>query len=118
MFDDLVSINLNATFDPYSIDEDNRRINTFHIKNGGGLVCMTSANINTNFALDNKTFKKDPQEEEEEEEEEVEEEMSFNEFERLSGGGRDDDLFGKANDFQMAYERKKTKRFLKTFTAP
>ena len=92
LFDNLVSINLNATLDPYGIDEENRRINTFHIKNGGGLARMTSANINTNFTLDNDTFKKGFEEEEEEEEQE-DEEIDFNEFERLSGGGRDDDLF-------------------------
>ena len=110
LFDNLVSINLNATLDPYGIDEDNRRVNTFHIKNGGGLARMTSANINTNFSLDNDTFKKGTEEEnQEEEEEEEEEEMDFNEFERLSGGGREDDLFGRSNDFSNGLSRKKEK---------
>ena len=110
LFDNLVSINLNATLDPYGIDEDNRRVNTFHIKNGGGLARMTSANINTNFSLDNDTFKKGTEEKnQEEEEEEEEEEMDFNEFERLSGGGREDDLFGRSNDFSNGLSRKKEK---------
>lgn len=109
LFDNLVSINLNATLDPYGIDEENRRINTFHIKNGGGLARMTSANINTNFTLNNDSFKKDGKQESEEEEEEEDDEIDFNEFERLSGGGRDDDLFGRANDFSNGLSRKKQK---------
>ena len=36
--------------------------------------------------------------------------MSFNEFERLSGGGRDDDLFGKANDFSNGLSRNKDEK--------
>ena len=110
LFDNLVSINLNATFDPYGIDEENRRINTFHIKNGGGLLRMTSANVNTNFSLDNDSFKKQEEEEQEQKKPvQEEEEIDFNEFERLSGGGRDDDLFGRANDFSNGLSRKKEK---------
>jgi len=86
-----------ATMDPYGVDENNTRINTFHIKNGGGLARLTSANINIGFSLSNKDFIK--KEDDEEEDEEEDDEFMNSNFERLSGGGRDDDLFGVANSF-------------------
>ena len=108
LFNDELSINLNATFDPYGLDEELNRINVFHIKNGGGLLRMTSANVNMNFKLNNDTFKKDK--EEEEEEENVDQDaLDFSERERLSGGGREDDLFGKSNDFSNGLFNKEDK---------
>ena len=97
-----LQMNIGATFDPYGIDEENRRINVFHVKNGGGLLRLTSANMNMNFSLNNKTFKRDNNQEEEEEEEDV---LDFEDQERLSGGGRDDDLFGRADDFSNGLRR-------------
>ncbi len=32
-----MKINFGATFDPYAINENNQRIGTYHIANGGGL---------------------------------------------------------------------------------
>lgn len=96
LFKNELTVNLNATFDPYSLDEENNRINVFHIKNGGGLLRLTSANMNMNFKLNNDTFKRGEVEEEEEENIDA---LDFAERERLSGGGREDDLFGKSNDF-------------------
>ena len=97
VFKDKININLSATMDPYALDENNLRINTFNIDNGGGLVRFTSANMNTNFELSNEDFKKKDKEEKEKKEEE--ENISRSEYERLSGGGRDDDLFGVSNNF-------------------
>ena len=99
LFKNELTVNLNATFDPYGLDEENNRINVFHVKNGGGLLRLTSANVNMNFKLNNDTFKRGEVEEEEEEEEEDIDALDFAERERLSGGGREDDLFGKSNDF-------------------
>ena len=96
LFKDEVSINLAATMDPYGIDENNARISTFHVKNGGGLFRFTSANMNIGFSLSNKSFEKKDDDEELEEEEDN---FSGSDYERLSGGGRDDDLFGVANNF-------------------
>ena len=103
-FNDKLTTNIGATFDPYSLNEDLKRINTFHIKNGGGLLRMTSANINMSFNIDNNTFKRDKTEEEKDQEEENQDD--YNELERLSGGGRDDDLFGTSNDFSNGFSRK------------
>ena len=57
-FENKLATNLNATFDPYALDENLNRINVLNIKNGGGLLRLTSANMNMNFSLDNDTFKK------------------------------------------------------------
>lgn len=53
-----VPINFSATFDPYAIDNNGRRINTFNINNGGGLFRLTSARLNTGFSLRSDMFKK------------------------------------------------------------
>lgn len=53
-----VPINFSATFDPYAIDNNGRRINTLNIKNGGGLARLTSARLNTGFSIDSEMFQK------------------------------------------------------------
>tara|TARA_E500000318_G_scaffold35018_1_gene34273 strand:- start:617 stop:1750 length:1134 start_codon:yes stop_codon:yes gene_type:complete len=53
-----VPINFAATFDPYAIDNNGRRINTLNIKNGGGIARLTSARVNTGFSLNSEMFQK------------------------------------------------------------
>jgi lipopolysaccharide assembly outer membrane protein LptD (OstA) len=53
-----VPINFSATFDPYAIDNNGRRINTLNIKNGGGLARLTSARLNTGFSINSEMFQK------------------------------------------------------------
>ncbi len=53
-----VPINFAASFDPYAIDNNGRRINTLNIKNGGGLARLTSARFNTGFSLNSEMFQK------------------------------------------------------------
>ena len=73
-------INVGTTLDPYTLDDNNIRINKYHITNGGGLLRMTSANLNLNYSFSSKQLegKKDQNE--------------LNEMESTSSGGRDDDL--------------------------
>ena len=78
-------INTGATFDAYALDENNNRINTYNIKNGGGLLRLTSANLSAQYTLNNNTFKKGLNQDQIDE--------------STSGGGRSDDLFGMAQDF-------------------
>ncbi len=80
-----LTLNTGATFDPYALDENNTRINIFNVKNGGGLLRLTSANLSTQYTLNNNTFKRGQSEEQ------------INES--VSGGGRADDLFGVSQDF-------------------
>ena len=80
-----LQVNTAATFDAYALDENNIRINTFNIKNGGGLFRLTSANLSAQYQLNNNTFKKTLSQEQIDE--------------STSGGGRSDDLFGMSQDF-------------------
>ena len=53
-----VPINFAASFDPYAIDNNGRRINTLNINNGGGLARLTSARFNTGFSLNSEMLQK------------------------------------------------------------
>ncbi len=57
LLDDKLNINVGATFDPYALDENNERINTFSAAKGGPLFRMTSANINWGYTLKSKNNK-------------------------------------------------------------
>ena len=83
-----MSINMAATMDPYALNEQLSRINTYNIQSGGGLLRLTSGNLNLNYSFSSTQFESDE-----------EEEFEAYEYESISSGGRDDDLFGKVNDF-------------------
>jgi lipopolysaccharide assembly outer membrane protein LptD (OstA) len=82
-----MSVNVGATLDPYTLNENKVRINTYHIANGGGLLRLTSANVNMNYSFSSSQL------------EGSNEDNELNRRESTSSGGRDDDLFGKAEDF-------------------
>lgn len=87
LFKNKMSINFGATLDPYALDNNNNKINKFNIDNGGSLFRLTSANITMSYSLsskdgDKKDNKNDPSVQE-----------------NLRSGGRDDDLFGRSDDF-------------------
>jgi len=88
-----VTINLGATFDPYALNEDNQRINKFNIENGGGLLRLTSGNLNTSYKFSSKDFSN----------EDDEQDIVYSES--TSGGGRADNLFGDNIDTQGPIER-------------
>lgn len=54
-----LNLNLSASLDPYAIDENGTRYNTFNINAGGGLFRLTNANLVLKYKLSNKTFSKD-----------------------------------------------------------
>ena len=83
LFKNKLNLNLSATFDPYSINNNGFRINKLNIADGGGLFRMTSANLNMNFSIDSKSFNSKNKNEN---------------SENLTGGGRTDDLFGSSQD--------------------
>jgi lipopolysaccharide assembly outer membrane protein LptD (OstA) len=87
-----MSINFGSTFDPYALDENKVRVNKFNIANGGGLLRLTSANINMNYKFSSTQLEGNREEGEEDLEQR-------NQREATSSGGRDDDLFGRAEDF-------------------
>ena len=89
IFNKKMTINFAGTMDPYAIDNNGTRINTFNKANGGSLVRLTNARANISYGFSSKDFeKKDKDEKEEEEKEE-------NPFDYgAASGGRSDDLFG------------------------
>ena len=84
-----LTINFQGSLDPYAIDNNGRRINTFNINNGGSLFRLTRASVNLGYSLNNETFKRKDKDEEAEEEEPTD----LNDY-RAASGGRNDDLFG------------------------
>ncbi len=102
ILDNKMSINFSANLDPYAIDNNGRRFNTFNINNGGSLLRLTRANINIGYSISSEMFDK------KEEEEEGEEEIGKYDY-VASSGGRDDDLFGRADDFDYGGEQDQKK---------
>jgi len=94
---DKMSVNVGATFDPYALDENNIKINKYNILNGGGLLRLTSANVNMSYSITSKELKGKIKEENSDGSEENQ--QNYNMIESTSSGGRDDDLFGRSNDF-------------------
>jgi len=76
-FDNKLSANFGATFDPYAIDNSGNRIDVFNINNGGSLFRMTSANLTMNYSLSSESGK----------------DKNKN-SQGKRNGGREDDLFG------------------------
>lgn len=85
---DRLSVNFSATLDPYALDNNNTKINTFNINNGGSLFRLTSANANMSYSLSNETFKKNGKDP-----------VDRNQQEAIRANGRKDDLFGVTDDF-------------------
>ena len=54
-----MGLNLNASFDPYAINANGRRINVYNINNGGSLFRFTNANFTMNYALSSKDLGKE-----------------------------------------------------------
>ncbi len=104
IFNKKVTLNLAATLDPYALNKNNLRSSKYNISEGGSLFRISSANMNMNYGISSKDFDKDKKKKEKEEEDE---DLSFSEIESLSGGGREDDLFGVANDFSNSKNRRK-----------
>ena len=98
ILDSKMAINFSASLDPYAIDNNGRRIDTWNIDNGGSLLRLTRANINISYSISSEMFGKKDEEEEEEEE--------ISEFDYVAqSGGRDDELFGKSDDLNRFDDR-------------
>jgi len=57
LFDNKLSINVRATLDPYAIDVNGRKMNTFNINNNGSLFRLTNAGLTMNYSLSSKGSK-------------------------------------------------------------
>jgi len=91
ILDNKMAINFSAGLDPYAIDNNGRRIDTWNIENGGSLFRLTRANANLSYSISSDMFGKKDEDEEEEDPDP---------FDYVAqSGGRDDDLFGRADSF-------------------
>lgn len=102
LFDRKMSINFSGTLDPYTVDNNGRRINTFNVDAGGSLFRLTRASVNLGYTFDSNTFKK-KEDKDEEEEEDTNREDAY----RARSGGRTDDLLGFGNDPVAGRDNKK-----------
>ncbi len=84
ILDNKMSINFGATLDAYALDNNNVRINTFNINNGGSLFRLTSANLNIGYSFSSKQGK-------------AKKDDDVKDTSR--DGGRTDALFGEVEDF-------------------
>lgn len=90
ILDNKMSINFGASLDPYAIDNNGTRINTFNIANGGSLFRLTSARANISYSISSEDFNPTK---------DREEYPTEGDIYVAASGGRTDDLFGKANNF-------------------
>ena len=58
IFNNKLSVNSGATLDPYAINANGQRENTFNINNNGSLFRLTRANLTLSYSLSNKDFDK------------------------------------------------------------
>ncbi len=54
LFDNKLSLNVRATLDPYALDVNGKKINTFNYNNGGSLFRLTNAGLTMNYSLASK----------------------------------------------------------------
>lgn len=87
LFNNKMNVNFGATLDPYALDNNNRRIDTYNINNGGSLFRLTSANLTLSYSLSSDGGERDSNT------------SQSSRNETLQSGGRDDDLFGRSQDF-------------------
>ncbi|WP_224483136.1 putative LPS assembly protein LptD [Robertkochia aurantiaca] len=81
-FDKKMNVNFNATLDPYALDAAGNRIDMLNVNNGGSLFRLSNANMNVSYSLNSKSFQ-----------------GGADEVDNTQSGGRDDDLFGRSQDF-------------------
>ncbi|UZO80300.1 LPS-assembly protein LptD [Aquimarina sp. ERC-38] len=90
-----LDINFSAQLDPYALDNNNVRIDTWNINNGGSLFRLTRANANFGYSFSSKDFQR------------VEEDDPLKN-QTLRNGGRTDNLFGGGTNFgdEQSFDRK------------
>ena len=64
LFNKKVNLTMNARLDPYALNANGSRINTFNINNGGSLFRLTSASISTSYSISSEELNKKDKEKE------------------------------------------------------
>jgi lipopolysaccharide assembly outer membrane protein LptD (OstA) len=89
-----MQINFGASLDPYAINNNGQRINTFNSKNGGSLFRLTNARANISYSIKSSDFGSKDEEKEGDDDDPYSGQNYV-----ASSGGRTDDLFGAADNF-------------------
>ncbi|MCK0131555.1 LPS-assembly protein LptD [Flavobacteriaceae bacterium F08102] len=58
LFNNKLNVNGGATLDPYAINANGTKINTFNIDNGGSLLRLTGANLSLSYSISSKDLSK------------------------------------------------------------
>ncbi len=87
-----LDINFSGAWDIYALDNNNRRINTLNINNGGSLFRLTGARANFGYSFSSKDFSKEGNKKDDDRNTDRLDNQTF------AGGGRPDDLLGSGVD--------------------
>lgn len=100
LFKQKMNVNFAATLDPYALDNNNTRINSFNINEGGGLFRMTAANMTINYSVSS-----------------AKDDSKKKNVQGAKNGGREDDLFGSNDELNNSLNNEiSTKEDEDTFT--
>ena len=86
-----LTLNFNGTLDPYALNDDNQRIDTWNINNGGSLFRLTGGGLSFGYSFSSQDIENKRKEKEDENE---------TENETFRNGGRPDDLFGSNTNYR------------------
>ncbi|WP_156877172.1 putative LPS assembly protein LptD [Salinimicrobium terrae] len=86
-----LDINFGTNLDIYALNNQNRRINTLNIQNGGSLFRLTNANVSFGYSFSSRDFSGGK------------ENVNRLENQTFRNGGRPDDLFGKDMDIDGTF---------------
>ncbi len=103
-----LNLNFNATLDPYAINANGQKFNTYNINNGGSLFRLTSANLIASYSLSNDTFSKSKNKDKKTNKEQEEQEQEEQEISQFGNDNIFDDNKSTSDDDQ---ETKKVKLF-------
>lgn len=88
-----LDLNVNGSLDPYALNANNQKINTFNINNGGSLFRLVNANMSFNYSFSSKDFDGSRSDDDDDNANDPD----FNN-DTFRNGGRPDDLFGDGRD--------------------
>lgn len=100
-FNKKLGLNIRATLDPYAIDVNGRKINTFNIDNNGSLFRLTNAGITMNYSLSSTSF-------EDKEDKSNDRNKSFGAKDGTNSDGIFGEDLGVSNDQQLNTNNEKT----------
>ncbi|MEI6865937.1 putative LPS assembly protein LptD [Flavicella sp.] len=106
IFNNKLSVNTGATLDPYAINSNGQRYNTFNIHNDGSLFRLTRANLTLSYSLSNKDF--DKSEDKEDKKDDMQNEQNSDLFGQNMNNFRDDESENSSKEDENSRKDEKT----------